>query len=95
MSERKNTLGEDELLSESQGFRINLFKKFPLLKKFAKVKGFQFILILPSLFIFYIIIISGLIGTPLGNRNIAIVVLWILWWFMLIAILVHLFGRTS
>ncbi|MEI6576336.1 MAG: 4Fe-4S binding protein [Bacteroidota bacterium] len=94
MAENTDNKQYADLLTESKGFRINLFKKFPLLKKFAKLKGFQFILILPSLFIFYIIIISGLIGTPMGNRNIAIVVLWILWWFLLIAILVPLLGRS-
>lgn len=85
---------QEELLPESKGFRIDLLAKFPLLKRFVKLRSFQFMFMLPSLFVFYIIIISGFIGTPLGNRNVAIVVLWIFWWFLMICILVPLFARS-
>lgn len=73
--------------------RIDLFEKFPLLKRIVKARSFQFLLILPNLFVFYVIILAGFIGTPVGNRNIAIVVIWILWWFLLIAFMVPFASR--
>lgn len=73
--------------------RIDLFEKFPLLKKIVKLRSFQFSLILPNLAVFYLIIIAGLVGTPVGNKNIAIVFIWILWWFLLIAIMVPFASR--
>ncbi|KKL67152.1 hypothetical protein LCGC14_2137820, partial [marine sediment metagenome] len=73
--------------------RIDLLKKFPILDKFVKSRYFQNLLILPSLIVFYMILIAGFFGTPVGNKNIAIVFTWILWWFLLIAILVPFASR--
>jgi len=73
--------------------RTDLFEKLPLLKRIVKSRYFQVVLILPNLFVFYIIILSGFIGTPVGNRNISIVVIWILWWFLLIAFMVPFASR--
>jgi polyferredoxin len=73
--------------------RINLFKKFPFLKKMMKSRAFQLALIFPSLILFYVIILAGFFGTPVGNRNIAIVFVWIFWWFLLIAIMVPFASR--
>jgi polyferredoxin len=79
---------------EQMGRRTDLFKKIPLLKRFVKTRAFQFLLILPNLFVFYVIIIAGFIGTPVGNKNLAIVLIWILWWFLLIAIMVPFASRV-
>lgn len=84
---------ETDINNGPKGFRIDLFEKFPILKKIVKSRYFQFTLMTLSLFIFYIIIIAGLSGTPIGNRNSAIVVLWIFWWFLLIAVLVPFGAR--
>lgn len=73
--------------------RIDLFKRFPLLKTFVKKRWFQFALIFPTLIGFYIILLAGFIGTPVGNKNLAIVIIWIFWWFLLIAILVPFGSR--
>lgn len=84
---------QEKKLSNNNSFRIDLLEKFPILKKIVKSRYFQFALILPSMFIFYIIILAGIIGTPVGNKNFAIVVIWILWWFILIAFLVPFASR--
>jgi polyferredoxin/heme/copper-type cytochrome/quinol oxidase subunit 2 len=76
------------------GFRrINLLEKFPWLKKIVKLRSFQFLIILPNFVVFYFFILSSLWGSPVGNRNIAIIFVWILWWFVLKAIIVPLGGR--
>ncbi len=51
----------------------------PILEKLLKWRGFQFSLILPSIFFFTLVIVSGFFGNPIGNRNFSIVVVWILW----------------
>jgi polyferredoxin len=80
--------------SSFSGFqRINLLEKFPWLKKILKLRSFQFLIILPNFVVFYLFIVSSLWGSPVGNRNIAIIFVWILWWFALKAIIVPLGGR--
>jgi ferredoxin len=80
--------------SRFEGFqRRNLLEVFPWLKTLVKLRSFQFLIILPNFIIFYLFILSSLWGSPVGNRNIAIVFVWILWWFVLKAIIVPLGGR--
>lgn len=75
------------------GKRIDLFEKIPFLKGFAKWRSFQFLMILPNLLLFYLFLIAGLFGSPVGNRNSLIVFIWILWWFMLITFMVPFASR--
>lgn len=42
---------------------------------------------------FILAILAGLLGTPVGNRNFAIVFVWIVWWGLLILVLVPFAGR--
>jgi heme/copper-type cytochrome/quinol oxidase subunit 2 len=73
--------------------RINLLETWPWFKKIIKLRSFQFLVILPNFIVFYLFILSSLWGSPVGNRNIAIIFVWILWWFVLKAIIVPLGGR--
>jgi polyferredoxin len=80
--------------SSFAGFqRINLLEKWPWFKQIVKLRSFQFLIILPNFIVFYLFILSSLWGSPVGNRNIAIIFVWILWWFVLKAIIVPLGGR--
>ncbi|MEE9536778.1 MAG: 4Fe-4S binding protein, partial [Desulfobacterales bacterium] len=80
--------------SSFSGFqRINLLVKLPWLKKIVQLRSLQFLIILPNFIVFYFFILSSLWGSPVGNRNIAIIFVWILWWFVLKAIIVPLGGR--
>jgi len=74
-------------------WRIDLFSTLPWLKRLVRVRSFQFLAILPNLLLFYLFILAGLFGSPIGNRNIIIVFVWILWWFVLIAALVPFGSR--
>jgi polyferredoxin/plastocyanin len=73
--------------------RINLLETWPWLKRIVKLRSFQFLVILPNFIVFYLFILSSLWGSPVGNRNIAIIFVWILWWFVLKAVIVPLGGR--
>jgi len=80
--------------SSFSGFQpINLLEKFVWLKKIVKLRGFHFMIILPNFIVFYLFILSSLWGSPVGNRNITIIFVWILWWFVLKTIIVPLGGR--
>ncbi len=78
----------------NRGWHINLFEKFPLLKRAVKARSFQFWMVLPNLLLFYFFILAGLFGTPIGSHNIIIVFVWILWWFVLITVMVPALGRV-
>jgi hypothetical protein len=58
------------------------------------MRSFQFLVIIPNLLFFYLFILAGFLGTPVGNRNIIIVFIWILWWFLLIAVMVPFGSRV-
>ncbi len=73
--------------------QINLLEHIPTLKWLVKRRGFQFALLFPGVVIFYLFIVSSLWGSPVGNHNIAIIFVWILWWFALKAVFVPLGGR--
>ncbi|NQT70565.1 MAG: 4Fe-4S binding protein [Desulfobacteraceae bacterium] len=73
--------------------RINILDRLPGLKRLVKHRNFQFLIILPNVIVFYLFILSSLWGSPVGNRNVAIIFVWILWWFVLKAIIVPLGGR--
>jgi len=62
-------------------------------RRIFKHRAFQWAVILPNLFIFVIVVISGFVGTPVGNMSFAVVFVWILWWFALMTVLTPLFSR--
>jgi len=74
-------------------WRVNLLERWPLLKRVLKARSFQFWLLLPNFVFFYLLILSALWGSPVGNRNIAIIFVWIFWWTALKAVLLPFGGR--
>ena len=73
--------------------RVNILEHLPGLKWLVQRRSFQFLILFPGFIIFYLFILSSLWGSPVGNRNIAIIFVWVLWWFALKAIFVPLGGR--
>ncbi|MGR3304291.1 MAG: FAD-dependent oxidoreductase, partial [Candidatus Scalindua sp.] len=72
---------------------LDLFEKIPLLKTIAKSRWLQFALVFPTFIFFYAFLIAGIFGTPVGPRNVIVVLVWILWWVMLIGIMVPFGSR--
>ncbi|MBI2916765.1 MAG: 4Fe-4S binding protein [Chloroflexi bacterium] len=64
-----------------------------LLRRVLGHRAFQYVLMVANLFFFAIIILSGLFGTPVGNRNFSIIFVWIVWWALLIMLLVPFGAR--
>jgi ferredoxin len=76
-----------------KSWRFDVFARLPWLKRLVRMRSFQFLVILPNLILFYLFLIAGLFGTPIGNRNIIIVFVWILWWFVLITVMMPFGSR--
>jgi len=65
----------------------------PILKRLLKSRWPQLLLFILILAGFLFAILAGLVGTPVGNSNFAIVFVWIAWWAILILVAVPFFGR--
>jgi hypothetical protein len=67
--------------------------RFPVLKSAVKNRWPQFAIFVVMLAGYLFAILAGLIGTPVGSHNFAIVFVWIAWWAILILVAVPFFGR--
>ncbi len=73
---------------------INLFEKIPLLKTISKSRWLQFSIVFPTMIIFLAFLYAGIFGTPVGNKNIIIVFVWIFWWILLIGFMMPFGSRV-
>jgi len=75
------------------GARLDLIRAVPGLGWLLRRRWFQFAFMLPGLGFLLLFIIAGFWGSPIGNRNIVITFVWILWWFLLITVLLPFGSR--
>ena len=76
-----------------QPWRYDLLR-IPLLRAMLRHRAFQFVLMAVNLFFFMLVILTGLLGTAVGNRNFSIIFVWIVWWALLIMLLIPLTARV-
>jgi len=81
-----------KILGIPVNFKYDLFK-ISIIKRIFKNPAFQYALIVPNLFFFVIVIMTGFLGTPSGAKNFSIIFVWIIWWFFLISLLVPFGNR--
>lgn len=74
--------------------RLDVLAALPWLRWLVTRRWFQFAVVVPNLLLLVFFIAAGLFGSPVGNRNIAVTIVWILWWFLLIVVMVPLGGRV-
>ena len=67
--------------------------RYGWLKTLLKSRLLQPALMLITFFFFVLAILTGFVGTPAGNRNFAIIFVWIVWWALLIIVCGPFFGR--
>jgi len=72
--------------------RIDLLRS-PIVAAVLRSRGPQFLARLAALAGLVVAIVAGFVGTPVGARNAAVVLVWIGWWALLILLLVPLAGR--
>ncbi|MBI4789222.1 MAG: 4Fe-4S binding protein [Chloroflexi bacterium] len=65
----------------------------PLVKKILASRWLQWSLMVGTLPFFVLAVLTGLYGTPAGNRNFGIVFVWIVWWALLMLLFVPFLGR--
>lgn len=82
-----------EATHEKKGKKFDVLK-IKILKRILNHRAFQYAIILPNLLVFWLVILAAFFGTPVGNMNISIVLIWILWWFALIGLMVPLLSRV-
>ncbi len=68
--------------------------QIPLLRTLISARWPQLIVRGIALGVFILVIVAGLFGTPVGNQNLSIVLIWIAWWAALILVLVPFLGRS-
>ncbi|HEC60940.1 MAG TPA: 4Fe-4S binding protein [bacterium] len=93
VKENKPILQEKETISANgngSGFDLG---RVAIINKALKSRWFQPVLLFVSLFVFVVLIMAGLVGSPIGNRNASIIIVWIFWFFLLIALMIPLGGR--
>jgi len=88
------TAGPTPTEDSAGGRRVDLLRLFPPLKWFVSRRWFQFAVVFPTLLLFLLFLLAGVFGSPVGNRNIIVVFVWILWWFLLISVMVPFASRV-
>jgi polyferredoxin len=68
--------------------------RWPIVRSLLIHRWPQVLITSIGLAVFLLAIVAGLLGTPVGNRNFSIVIVWILWWGLLILLAVPAFGRA-
>jgi len=84
-------LSKRRALNMSTGQRMNILD-IPSVKRFLKSAWFLPVFQIPMLVFFIIIIIAGLFDIQMGDRNIATLLMWTIWWAGIIFTFVF-FGR--
>jgi hypothetical protein len=70
------------------------FTRIGLFNRVIRSRLFQPILLFINLLVFVVLIMAGIFGSPVGNQNAAIILVWIFWFFLLIFLLIPLGGRS-
>ena len=71
----------------------NLFEHLPWMKRVVKWRGLQFSLMLVTMTVLYFVVLTALFGTKVAGRNFGVMATWVVWLFLLTAVLVPLGGR--
>lgn len=78
---------------ETKDGRIELTRWTPV-RRLLRWRGLQPLAVIVNAAFFSLIIAAGILGTPVGNRNLAIIFVWIVWWALLILLLIPFGGRA-
>jgi polyferredoxin len=73
---------------------VDLLARWPRFAWLLRRRWFPLVVAVPLLLLTATFVSAGLVGTPVGNRNGLVVFVWILWWFLLIAVLVPFAARS-
>ncbi len=72
---------------------VDLFQRFPWLKRLTKQRGFQFAFVAGGIALLYVVVLTTFFGTHVSGRNLGIMLMWVVWLFLLTVVLTPLGGR--
>ena len=84
-------LVHNSLVGPEDGWDV--LRRFPWLKRWVKSREFQFIWILVSAVLLYLVVLTSIFGTKVAGRNFGVMVTWVLWMFLLTVVLTPFGGR--
>lgn len=87
---RHNAVGTRGV-SSTRGWDI--FQRLPWLKRLFRWRGFQFICVAVVLPFVYLGLLAALFGTQMSGRNLGVMGTWVVWLFVLVAVLTPFGGR--
>ncbi|NLX98708.1 MAG: 4Fe-4S binding protein [Rhodopirellula sp.] len=71
----------------------DLFLRFPWLKRWMQRRGFQLAWVAATMLLLYVVVLTTLFGTHMPGRNLGVMLMWVVWLFLLTAVLTPLGGR--
>ncbi|HEX4915758.1 MAG TPA: 4Fe-4S binding protein [Vicinamibacterales bacterium] len=74
--------------------RLDLLRASPRRGRLLRQRWFPLVIAFPLLMLTATFVTAGLLGTPVGNSNGLVIFVWILWWFVLMAVLVPFASRS-
>lgn len=80
-TERESADGGEDQAIEPRKYDL---LRIPFINRLLKWRGFQFAVQLPNALIFILVVVAGIWGTQLGDKNFATVVTWLIWWAVII-----------
>ncbi|MFH1923073.1 MAG: hypothetical protein ABIP48_24690 [Planctomycetota bacterium] len=91
----RKTLRQDSaplpLVSPMDGWEV--FSRLPWLKRWMKRRSFQLACTAVPMVLLYVAILTTLFGTHMPGRNLGVMLMWVVWLFLLTAVLTPLGGR--
>lgn len=78
---------------DKKGNYIDLFKKFPWLRKIVISRWPQITLVVFAMILMYVVILTAFFGTKMSGRNLGVLLMWGIWLFLLVGIMTPLLGR--
>ncbi len=89
--ELRHVAPEPHSLPATEGWDV--FRRWPWLRWLTKWRGFQFAWVALSMALLYVVLLTTLFGTKVAGRNLGSMLTWVLWLFLLTAVLTPLGGR--
>ncbi len=89
----RGVFGKPVLLHRDSMEGWDLLRRWPWLKRFLKRREFQFVWVFVGMLLLYVILLALLFGTKVAGRNLGSMLTWIVWLFVLTAVLTPLGGR--
>jgi polyferredoxin len=71
----------------------DLFRQMPWLKRLLKGRHFQFACVAVTMGLLYVVLLTTLFGTKMSGRNLGVMLTWVVWLFLLCAVLTPFGGR--